>query len=104
MAWETPANLDEVRTRRLVLVDENGAERIVAEVVRSIAEVRVALPGVDGHHGSAQLYAAEHDGKLGLGPMLGLQIWADGNVRVGIDVWPEDGQWKSAVYTPTGPE
>jgi hypothetical protein len=72
----------------------------VAEVVRSIAEVRVMVPHIDGHTGSAQLYAAKHDGKGDLGPMLGLQIWADGNVRAGIDVWPEGGHWKSAIYTP----
>jgi hypothetical protein len=63
-----------------------------------------ALPNIDGHNGSAQLYAAQYDGTLGLGPMVGLQIWADGDVRVGIDVWPEDGRWKSAVYTPTEAE
>ncbi|HVX23207.1 MAG TPA: hypothetical protein VHB02_17835 [Acidimicrobiales bacterium] len=91
---------DEVRTRRLVIVDQDGTERIVAEVVKSIAEVRVALPEIDGHTGSAQLYAAEHDGQGGFGPMIGLQIWADGNVRAGLDVWPEGWGWKSALYQP----
>jgi hypothetical protein len=91
---------DEVRTRRLVIVDDDGTDRIVAEVRRSIAEVRVALPDIDGHTGSVQIYAAEHDGKGELGPMLGVQAWADGNVRAGIDVWLEEGRWRSTVYSP----
>jgi hypothetical protein len=100
MQHEPRAPSDEIRTRRLAVVDEDGTERIVAEVVRSMAEVRVALPEIDGHTGSLQLYAAEHDGRGHLGPMLGLQLWVDGNVRAGIDVWPGDGRWKSTIYTP----
>lgn len=100
MEQQPRPTVDEIRTRRLVVVDDGGAERIVAEVAGSMAEVRVALPDVDGHTGSVQIYAAEHDGQGDLGPMLGLQVWADGNVRAGIDVWPEDGRWRVITYPP----
>ena len=38
------SNMDELRTRRLVIVDETGVERIVAEIVDDVAELRLLLP------------------------------------------------------------
>jgi hypothetical protein len=94
MEQEQQSDADEVRARRLVVVDDAGAERIMAEIAGPVAESRIALPGLDGHAASADLYAAEHDGRRDRGRVLDLQFWADGEVQAGMDIWLEEGRWK----------
>ncbi len=104
----------EITTRRLVVVDRLGRPRLVAEVSQDTAELRVQLP--DDHPGqsagpgdpvrtvgrtAAVLYATPAGGgsgadDLGLGPAIGLQLWADGDAIAETDAWPDDcGRWQA---------
>lgn len=82
--------LDELRVRRLTVVDEHGVERVVAEVKRGAAELRVELPG----EAIVTLVAASD---LHLGPIAGLHLSADGDSVAELLTFREDGQWKVTV-------
>jgi hypothetical protein len=107
--------IPEVRTRRLVVCDEDDRERIVAEVRNGQAQVRLSFVGpappagptaVGGGAPSASVvvFACPADGELG--PLAGLQVWADGDVVAAIEAWRDGGgPWRAAVHPPgsTGP-
>ena len=78
----------EIQTRRLVVVDDRGRPRIVAEVVGSTAEVRLDLPG-DGDQPamSVLVFANPGDEAVGLGPGVGVQLWVDGDEVDRLVVW-----------------
>lgn len=88
----------EVRTRRLVITDETGSPRIVGEIANGAAEVRVGLP--DGGHRDAYvlLYAVPRDG-AGLGPDVGVQLWAEGNAYSEMTLSWNDERWAASLRT-----
>src|ERR1700728_2629882 len=49
---------DEIRTRQIVVVDEDNHPRIVGEVFADVAELRLELPGTDGVQGPELLLFA----------------------------------------------
>lgn len=110
----------EVRTRRLVVAAGRDAARVVAEVVRGTAELRLELPdggggartaavlfaspdgpppGAEGRtggagggapHGRGPDGARPRAGGTGLGAGIGLQLWADGDAVAELDAWPDE--------------
>jgi hypothetical protein len=81
---------DEIRTRRLVVVDDQGQERVVAQVVWGTAELRVGLPGT-----GSEVVLFASPGRHGLDPGLGLQLWAGGQSVLELDAWPgPGGRWR----------
>ncbi len=116
------AMADEIRTRRLVVVDDLGRVRLVAEVVGETTELRLELPGAPGDRAAdADDGAASRSGAGraavvlhatpstvdgpddGLGPAVGIQLWADGDSVVEIDSWPgPDGRWQPHVHLTGG--
>lgn len=94
---------DEVRTRRLLLTAGDGEPRIVGEVGRGTAELR--LEAADGvrPRPAVVLYAshATEVGRddTGLGPAAGVQLWADGDAVVELDAWfDEAGRWQGQLH------
>jgi hypothetical protein len=84
----------EVRTRRFAVVDERDDERLVAELVGPVLELRAELPGSpSGQRTALLLFAAAGEGDLS--PGVGLQIWARGNL-VDERCW-----WADAVTDPS---
>ncbi len=78
----------EVRTRRLTLVDEDGRERLVAEMVGSVAELRFDLPGLPpGRRTSLLLFAVPE--QLDWCAGLGVQLWVDGNLVDELTWWQD---------------
>ncbi|MGH9090123.1 MAG: hypothetical protein ACRDZR_01880 [Acidimicrobiales bacterium] len=123
----------EVRTRRLVVSAGPGTPRVVAEVVRDTAELRVELPpDGDGAGAATVLFAsgavpvaepgheragpagvrppgqATGDGSAdaggsGLGPGVGLQLWAEGDAVAELDAWPDGtGRWRAQLHLEDG--
>lgn len=81
----------ELRTQRLVVVDHQGAERIVGEVVGgSTAELRVDLPGQPaGECTSAVIFANPGDITAGLPSGVGMHLWVEGDAVRELDAWAE---------------
>ena len=79
---------------RLLIVDDEGTERIVAEVVANQAEVRICLPG--GRGTEVLLYAGSDQE---LGRALGVQLWADGNAYVEVNLRRDGDDWVSAIHS-----
>ena len=74
----------EVVCRRLVLVDADGVPRLVAEVAGDTAELRLEVPGAPpGRRAAVVLHASRSPV-----PLLGVQLWADGEVLAELDAWP----------------
>lgn len=78
----------------------------MVEVVNGQVELRMATgpsstePG-GGRQlgGSVVVFACPGSAKLG--PMAGLQIWAEGNIVASFDAWSDNqGIWDAAVHTP----
>ncbi|MDA8292069.1 MAG: hypothetical protein M0Z33_10395 [Actinomycetota bacterium] len=83
----------ELRTRRLAVVDSDGDERVVAEVVDGHAEVRLSVPGAPrGQASSVLLFATPRGGELGTG--VGIQLWGDGDAVLELCAWDVDGRWR----------
>jgi hypothetical protein len=95
---------DEVRTRRLVVTDDGGRERLVAEIRGSTMELRLtARQTGDGSRPAALLYVTEGraigSSRFDLGPAVGLQLWADGDAVAELDAWPdESGTWHPHLH------
>ena len=77
---------DEVRTRRLVVVDDAGRPRITVTVERGTASVRVDAPGGDP---SVELYAL--DALDADPPEVGWALFARGNVVTTVLTHGPDG-------------
>ncbi|HVX22752.1 MAG TPA: hypothetical protein VHB02_15495 [Acidimicrobiales bacterium] len=83
----------EVRTRRLVVTDDDGRERIVGEVVGTTAELRVDLPeGMTDGRSSVLCFANPGDPDLQLGWGLGVQLWVEGDIVDQMTDWWEPGR------------
>lgn len=84
----------EVRTQRLV-IEAGGQDRIVAEVQRDVAEVRVDTGSGERHRGSGVVMFAA-PASPDLPPSLGVQLWADGDALVEFNAWEDrDGGWRT---------
>jgi hypothetical protein len=93
----------EVRTNRLVLEDDDGTPRAVAEVTEGVTEIRIDLPSPSPDRGTAVVLFASPSGgaadRYGLGPAIGVQLWADGQPVAELDAWPdEDGRWRAHLH------
>lgn len=108
---EPVSAVDEVRTRRLVVCDDQGHERIVAEVRNGQAQLRLSFVGPspevqrDGPstvpRATVLVFACPADGDLG--PLAGLQVWADGDVVAAVEAWRDgSGPWRAAVHPAPG--
>lgn len=93
---------DEVRTRQIVVVDDDDHPRIVGEVFADVAELRLELPAVDGKPGPELLLfavASTHPGPVELGPAVGVQLRAQGRAIFELDAWPDvDDVWRPHLH------
>lgn len=92
----------ELRTRRLVVAEMSpetpGAARIVAEVHDRRAELRLEQPGSHAPHSTDVVLFADpggaDPGDADLGGGQGLQLWAEGEVMVELNLWRDgEGGW-----------
>ena len=90
----------ELRTRRLVVVDEHGRERIVGEIVAGHCELRLDLPDLAAARRSSVLvYSSPERHELGEG--VGLQVWAGGDAVWDVAAWRDgNGDWALRQSTP----
>lgn len=89
---ETLAGMgQEVRTRRLVVVDHQDDERIVGEVEPGgVAELRLDLPGRPrGNRTSVMLFSNLGTPVYDLPPGVGVHLWLDGEPINEFDIWLE---------------
>jgi len=97
---------DEVRTRQLIVVDEQDHPRIVGEVFGDVAELRLELPGTVSEPGPELLLfavARSHPGSGDFGPALGLQLRTVDGALFEIDAWPDDrGFWRPHLHAGGG--
>jgi len=93
---------DEVRTRQIVVVDDDDHPRIVGEVFADVAELRLELPALDGKAGPELLLfavASTHPGPVELGPAVGVQLRAQGRAIFELDAWPDvDDVWRPHLH------
>jgi hypothetical protein len=93
---------NEIRTRRLVIVDDTDHPWIVGEVSAEAAELRLELPTLSGTQGPELLLfalAGTHPGPVDLGPGIGLQLRAHGQAIFELDAWPHtNGVWHPHVH------
>ncbi len=79
----------EVRTDRLVVLDREQRERLVAEVVDGVIELRLELPPVRQGRRTALLgFAAQRRDQLCSG--IGLQVWAEGELVTELCWWEDE--------------
>jgi len=97
---------DEIRTRQIVVVDDEDHPRIVGEVFADVAELRLELPAVGGEPGPELLLfavASTHPGPVELGPAVGLQVRAQGRAVFELDAWPgADHVWRPHLHLSGG--
>ncbi len=81
----------ELRTRRLLIVDEHDIPRIVGEVHSGgMAELRLDAGGEsDDNSASVSVFATPGDRPLGAGCGSGLQVWINRNAVDEITAWAE---------------
>jgi hypothetical protein len=75
----------EVRTRRLVVVDDTGAERLITAVGESFAEVRLSVGGRR-RRLDVVLVAAREPSDPRAGATAGVEVWFDGDHLGGFTV------------------
>ena len=79
----------EIRTGRLVINDQDRQERLVAELVDGVMELRLNLPARPaGRHTGVLVFAVPEQADWCAG--IGVQLWANGNT-VGELTWWADG-------------
>ncbi|MBV9659895.1 MAG: hypothetical protein JO337_01920 [Acidimicrobiales bacterium] len=77
-----------METRRLAVVDDQGHERLVAELVDGVAELRFDLPGPPpGRRTSLLLFAVPRQPDWCAG--LGVQLWVEGNLVEEMTWWED---------------
>lgn len=67
----------QVETRRVVIVDEGGAHRVVLDARHETGSVLVRIPGLDGETTGIELYATELEADP---PEVGWCLLRDGDV------------------------
>lgn len=93
--WAAEREL-QVLTRRLVVVDPAGNERIVGDVVDGTAELSVGLPDRPPQRTGAVLFASP--GTEGTEAGNGLQLWGSGDARVEVGLWSDGRRWQSGLH------
>lgn len=97
---------EEIRTRKLVVVDEAGEERIVATVDRGLATLQVRVAGCpDGEETMVDILAGDDPE---FGPSIGVHLCARGDEMAVVTLWRDDarpwqegaGPWRAAVSGP----
>ncbi|MGH9108304.1 MAG: hypothetical protein ACRDY3_02355 [Acidimicrobiales bacterium] len=94
--------------RRIAVVDDRGVPRLVAEVVGDTVELRLEVPGgAPGRRSAVVLHASgpatSSHGQPGPGPLIGVQLWAEGDAVAELDAWPgEDGHWRPHLHLSGG--
>jgi hypothetical protein len=79
----------QVRTGRLVVVDEAGRERLVAGLVGPAIELRLPLAAsTPSRITEVVLFAVE--GRDGLAGGVGVQLWGDGTVVRELTLWQDE--------------
>jgi hypothetical protein len=83
---------EEVRTRRLVVIDRQDDERIVGEVgPDGTSELRLDLPGRPrGKRTSVMLFGNPGTELFDLPPGVGIHLWLDGEPVEEFDIWLDD--------------
>jgi hypothetical protein len=93
---------DEIRTRQIVVVDDEDGPRIVGEVFGGVAELRLEFPPLAGEPGPELLLfaiASGHPSPIDLGPAVGMQLRAQGRTVFELDAWPDtDGMWRPHLH------
>ncbi len=103
---------DEVRTKRLAIVDGVDEERILAHVEHDIAVLHINVSSDLNPDQNAQgictsgllLFAGEfvpeRDGsEFNFGPYVGLQLWGDGNTISEVGIAPSHGKrWLPIIH------
>jgi hypothetical protein len=91
-----------VRTRQLVIEDGDGNDRVVAEVSRGTAELRIEIPGGrPGSRNAVVVFATP--GSPDVEPGVGVQLWAGGDAVAALDAWPDSsGRWRAHVHLGDG--
>jgi len=84
-----PGTPDEIRTRRLVVTDDGGSPRIVAEVIDGIAELRASTGDPQTH---VLLYAGP--GKDDDSEAIGIELFIEGNSVARVHAWSQSGCWR----------
>jgi hypothetical protein len=79
---------NEVRTARLVIADDHGRERIAAELVDDVAELRISLPSTVGRRTGVLVFAIPGHRDLPSG--IGLQLWVDGDLVRELTWWEDE--------------
>jgi hypothetical protein len=87
----------EVRTRRLVVVDDQGDEQVVGEVVNGQAELRVQLRSPVGRSTTVLFYAAPDGGTTPLAPASAFSFGQKGG-RVEVNLWADGDRWFSDIH------
>lgn len=99
---------DELRTRRIVVHDDEGRERIVGEVVGGTAELRVELGDGPGMRSAVVIVASSFVAGRGpdddgMGPAVAVQLWTEGETVAELDAWPdEEGRWRPHLHLGAG--
>ncbi|MGH9108867.1 MAG: hypothetical protein ACRDY3_05285 [Acidimicrobiales bacterium] len=96
MAWNGPVS-DVVRTRRLVVVDEEGRDRIVAEVKGNVAEVTAVMD--DSQPGRTTGVALMAEERPEPGAVLGLHLSVDDDVIAEVVTHRQTGDWRVTSWT-----
>jgi hypothetical protein len=92
---------DEVRTRQLIVVDEEDRPRIVGEVFGDAAELRIELPGAGSISGpELVLFGVSEGHPTGdeLGAAVGFQLRANGQALFEVDAVPSAGRWRPGLH------
>ena len=90
--------LPEIKTRRMVLVNDADEEQAVAELTRGVVELR--LGGCrSGLPCEALIFAGEVDGEF----VAGVELWANGNSVAGSSVTVVGGQVEYRCFDPDTP-
>ncbi|HLN17534.1 MAG TPA: hypothetical protein VK277_12390 [Acidimicrobiales bacterium] len=87
-------------TRRLAIRDDEGLERIVADVDGDTAELRVGF-GEAPERSAVVLFATTETAarRAELGEGLGVQLWARGSLLVELCLWSDaDGRCRPSVH------
>lgn len=92
-----PQVADEMRIRRLVVVDDAGRERIVAEVLADgTAELRVIVPDAPpGRTSGVTLVAGEAEGS---GTIVSVHVAGDGDTQAEVYARRDAESWRGRVW------
>jgi hypothetical protein len=77
----------EIRTRRLAILDADGAERLRAEVIDGVVELQLLVSGGPNSTDGVVLFAVPASEEMP--PGSGLQLWSGGDVVAELEWWED---------------